>query len=184
VEMKEEFPELKLDAEYLRKLAERRGVSEAIYDITATLNRFVLVPRAKDPIYESLVERIERLVAEWRDRKIGEREAYQRLLALVEEASELERREKELEGLGLPREAFFVLSVLERHVGKSEELLEEVRDLWSRLEGAGKLFKGWNRKPSVLKEVMREIRRYLRKKLSSEGREEAYEEILKGLKEL
>jgi type I restriction enzyme R subunit len=180
VEMKEEFPELKLDAEYLRKLAEKKGVSEAVYDITATLNRFVLVPRAKDPIYEPLIEKIERLVGEWRNRKIEEKEAYQRLLELVQEASELERREKEL---GLEREAFFVLSVLERHLGKSRQLAEEIRGLWSELNQGGKLFKGWNRKSSVLKEVMREIRRYLRKKgLPMEEREAICDEISKGLK--
>jgi type I restriction enzyme R subunit len=180
VEMKEEFPELKLDAEYLRKLAEKKGVSEAVYDITATLNRFVLVPRAKDPIYEPLIEKIERLVGEWRNRKIEEKEAYQRLLELVQEASELERREKEL---GLEREAFFVLSMLERHLGKSRQLAEEIRGLWSELNQTGKLFKGWNRKSSVLKEVMREIRRYLRKKGLPMGEREAIcDEISKGLK--
>jgi type I restriction enzyme R subunit len=180
VEMKEEFPELKLDAEYLRKLGEKKGIGEAIYDITATLNRFVLVPRAKDPIYEPLIERIERLVNEWRNRKVTEKEAYQRLLELVQEASELERREKEL---GLEREAFFVLSVLEHHLGKSRQLAEEIRGLWSELNQTGKLFKGWNRKSSVLKEVMREIRRYLRKKgLPIEEREAICDEISKGLK--
>ena len=185
VKMKEEFPELKLDVEYLRKLAEKKGVSETLYDITATLNRFVLVPRAKDPIYEPLIKKIERLVTEWRSRKIEEREAYQRLLALVGEASELEKRERELEGLGITREAFFVLSVLERRLGKSKELLEEVRKVWSGLSQTGKLFEGWNRKPSVLREVVREIRRYLRKKgLPMEEREEICDEISKGLKSL
>ena len=185
VKMKEEFPELRLDLEYLKKLAEKRGVSEAIYDITATLNRFVLVPRAKDPIYEPLIKKIERLVTEWRSRKIEEREAYQRLLALVKEASDLERREEEMKRLGLSREAFFVLSVLERHLGKPEGLLQEVTSMFSGLNQAGKLFTGWNRKPSVLKEVVREIRRYLRKKrLPGERMDEICDEILKGLKSL
>ncbi|TDA29975.1 MAG: hypothetical protein DSO04_06675 [Hadesarchaea archaeon] len=185
VEMKEEFPELRLEVEYLRKLAEKKGVSEALYDAVIPLHRFVLVPRAKDPIYEPLIKKIERLVSEWRSRKIEEKEAYQRLLELVGEASELEKREREVEGLGLGREAFFILSVLERRLGRSEELLQEIKDLWSGLAQTGKLFEGWNRKPSVLREVMREVRRYLRKKgLPMEEREEICDEISKGLKGL
>jgi len=52
------------------------------------------------------------------------------------------------------------------------------------LEKSGKLFKGWNRKPTLLKEVGREIRKFLRKKLPLKERNEVYEKIIKGLKEL
>jgi len=67
-------------------------------------------------------------------------------------------------------------------LGKSEKLVGEVRSLWGGLEKSRKLFKGWNKKPTLLKEVGREIRKFLRKKLPLKERNEVYEKIIKGLK--
>lgn len=116
-----------------------------------------------------------------KEKKIDVREAYERLSELVKETQALERRQKEL---GLSEPEYFMLVAMEEKLGKSEKLIHEVRSLWQSLEKSGKLFPGWNRKPTIVKEVGKEIRRFLRKRLPLKERDEAHEKIVKGLREL
>jgi type I restriction enzyme R subunit len=182
IRMKEEFPALKLDEEYLHRLEKTYTTAEdRVYDMVFALNKYILVDRAQKPLYEPIARKVERIIRGWKDRKIDVREAYERLSELVKETHELEERRDELR---LSDQEYFLLVTLEEKLGRSEELVEEVKSLWSGLERSGKLFKGWNQKPSALKEVGREIRKFLRRKLPLKERNEVYEKIVKGLKEL
>jgi type I restriction enzyme R subunit len=182
IKMKEEFPVLKLDDEYLNKLQKAHpNIEDRVYDMVFALNKYVLVDRSKKPLYEPIARRVERAVRRWREKKIDVKEAYERLSEIFQDTRDLEKRKKELK---LPEPGYFLLVTLEKKLGRSKELVEEIRSLWENLEKSGKLFEGWNKKPSLLKEVGREIRKFLRKKLPLKERNEAYEEIRKGLKEL
>jgi len=183
IKMKEEFPALKLDEEYLHKLEKAHTTLEdRVYDMVFALNKYILVDRAQKPLYEPIARKVERIVSGWKEKKIDVKEAYKRLSEVIQENQELERRQKEL---GLSDPEYFMLVILEGKLGKSKELVGEVRSLWKDWEKSGKLFEGWNRKPTVLKEIGVEIRRFLRKKkLPLNERDEIYEKIVKGLKEL
>jgi len=181
VEMKEEFPRLKIDKEYLEKLQERfPKLEEQVTDLASSLHRFVCVERARRPIFESIAKKVERLVVQWRDQRMKAKEAYNRMLEVYREAMGLEERMKKLD---LPEPAYFLLTRFEEKFGRSKKLVEEVRELWKKWKTDGKIFDGWNRQPTVLKEIGRDIRRFLRKKkLSLRERDELYEEIVKGLR--
>ena len=176
--MKEEFPILKLDEEYAKKL---RGspIEDRVYDLAFALNRYVLVDKSQKPLYEPIARKVERIVRRWKEKKIDVKEAYKRLSEILQETQDLEKRQKDLK---LSEEEYFLLVALEEKLEKSEKLVEEVRSLWGGLEKSGRLFRGWNRKPTLLKEVGREIRKFLRKKLPLKERDEVYEKIIKGFK--
>jgi type I restriction enzyme R subunit len=181
IKMKEEFPVLKLDDEYLDRLQRAYpNLEDRVYDMLFALNKYVLVDRSKKPFYEPIARKVERIVRRWREKKIDVKEAYERLSGLIRDTRDLEKRKRELK---LPEPGYFLLVTLEEKLGRSKELVDEVRRLWQDLEKSGKLFEGWNKKPSLLKEVGREIRKFLRKKLPLKERNEAYEKIIKGLKE-
>ncbi len=180
VKMKEEFPVLKLDDEYLDKLGKvHSSMTDRVYDMVFALNKYVLVDRSQKLLYEPIARKVERIVRKWKEKKIDVKEAYERLSEIVHETQDLEKRQKELK---LSEPEYFLLVALEEKMGKSEKLIGEVKSLWGRLEKSEKLFKGWNKKPTILKEVGREIRKFLRKKLPLKERNEVYEKIIKGLK--
>jgi type I restriction enzyme R subunit len=183
IKMKEEFPILKLDADYLNNLRKvHSDIEDRVYDMVFALNRYVLVERSQKPLYEPIARKVERIVKEWKEKKVDVKEAYERLSEIVKETVDLGERQKKL---GLSDQEYFMLVALEEKLGKSRELLQEVKSLWSGWENSGKLFEGWNRKSTVLKEIGKDIRRFLRKKgLPFRERDELYEKIIKGLKEL
>lgn len=182
IKMKEEFPILKLDEEYLNKLGKvHASIADRVYDMVFALNKYVLVDRSQKLLYEPIARKVERIVRRWKEKKIDVKEAYERLSEIVRETQDLEKRQKELK---LSEEEYFLLVALEEKLGRSKKLVGEVRSLWGGLEKSGKLFKGWNKKPTLLKEVGREIRKFLRKKMPLKERNEVYEKIIKGLKEL
>jgi len=151
-----------------------------VTDLASSLHRFVCVERARRPIFESIAKKVERLVVQWRDQRMKAKEAYNRMLEVYREAMGLEERMKKLD---LPEPAYFLLTRFEEKFGRSKKLVEEVRELWKKWKTDGKIFDGWNRQPTVLKEIGRDIRRFLRKKkLSLRERDELYEEIVKGLR--
>lgn len=181
VKMKEEFPVLKLDDEYLDKLGKvHASMADRVYDMAFALNKYVLVDRSQKLLYEPIARKVERIVRRWKEKKIDVKEAYERLSEIVHETQDLEKRQKELKLSGAE---YFLLVTLEEKLGRSGKLVREVRSLWGGLEKSEKLFKGWNKKPTLLKEVGREIRKFLRKKLPLKERNEIYEKIIKGLKE-
>ena len=180
ITMKEEFPVLRLDEDYAKKLREAPiGEEDKVYDLAFALSRYVLVDKSQKPLYEPIARKVERIVREWKEKKIDVKEAYERLSEVLQETQDLEKRQKELK---LSEPEYFLLVTLEGRLRKPEKLVQEVRSLWEDLRKSEKLFEGWNRKPTVLKEVGREIRKFLRKKLPLKERDEVYEKIIKGLK--
>ncbi|GAI26176.1 unnamed protein product, partial [marine sediment metagenome] len=63
------LPEVSFDQKYLEELEEKvKSKKEKAANILFTLNKLVLVERHKNPIYESLVERVERLLELWKEK--------------------------------------------------------------------------------------------------------------------
>jgi|Deesub1362B_J571_1020462.scaffolds.fasta_scaffold00997_8 type I restriction enzyme R subunit len=183
--IKEEFPILRLDEDYLEKLSKAYGDAEAkIYDMIFTLNRYVLVDKASNPVYEPIAERVERIIKKWKQRKLAIEEAYSQLEKEVKNLIELEERKKRLK---LSEHEYLMLVVLEERLSKAEELIQDVKGFVQQLVEKGKLFQGWSRKSTTKKEVGRELMRFLRRfkdKLSFEDRKEIHEKIMQGFEEL
>jgi len=63
------LPEIAFDESYLKALEEKvKSRKEKAANILFTLNRLVLVERHRNPIYESLVDKVERLLELWKEK--------------------------------------------------------------------------------------------------------------------
>ncbi|RLF24475.1 MAG: hypothetical protein DRN01_06935, partial [Thermoplasmata archaeon] len=178
--IKEDFPILKLDENYLEKLEKTfPDLESRVSDMIFTLNKYILVDKSRNPIYESIADKVERIVKKWKERKTSIKETYENLRNIFHEIKESNKRKREL-ALSTPE--YYTLVILERKLGESEGLVKSVRELNKEIQE--KVFKGWSTKPSSLKEVGITVRRFLRKLPLSKGeRDELYEQIIKILKD-
>lgn len=152
------LPEVAFDEEYLRKLEERvKSKKEKAANILFTLNRLVLVERHRSPIYESLVDKVERLVELWREKTKDYERAYLEGVRIIREIDELSKRQKLLNFTDLE---YSMLLVLEMRLRDGDALVKEVRKLSERLEKY--IFPGWINQFTIRKEVEREVRKFIR----------------------
>jgi type I restriction enzyme R subunit len=160
-----ELPEIMLGPDYLKALEEKVKSKELeAASIVFALNRFVLVERGKNPIFESLAEKIERLVKHWRERLKGFKEIYEEGAALLEEVRVLEARQKQL---GFSRAEFASLLTLEAKLGKDRPLDKDVRELWRELKSG--FYPGWTEQSTGRKRVEQIVRTHLRKYIREGG---------------
>lgn len=67
--IQKDLPAIMFDENYLLNLEQKvKDTKEKAANIVFTLNRFVLTEKYKSPIYESLLDRVKRLMEMWRDR--------------------------------------------------------------------------------------------------------------------
>jgi len=180
--IKKEFPTLKLDEHYLEKLEKTFPDMESkVSDMVFTLNKYVLVDKYRNPVYESIADKVDRIIKNWKERKTTLKETYSNLKRIFQELKESTRRKRELH---LSDAEYYTLVILEeklKELGKTEELVEIVREMNKQIKE--KIFKGWSTKPSAVKEVGIIVRRYIRKlPLSKLERDELYDKIITMLK--
>ena len=157
-----------------------------ISDIAFTLTKFVLVDRARNPIYESIADKVERILKNWEDRKkandeISEefkKETYGGLKKAINEYVDSGRRQKELKLLPIE---YYILLILENNLGKDKKLIDDARELVCKIKD--KRFKGWTLQKSAVKDIGIIVRKAIRKyKISTTERDKIYEDIIKTLK--
>jgi len=152
------LPIVAFDEEYLMRLEKRvKSKKEKAANILFTLNRMVLVEKHRNPIYESLVEKVERLLELWKEKTKDYEKIYKEGVMAINEIKSLSERQK---SLGFSDLEYSLLLALEEKFGKDEKLLNEVRDLSERLKNY--MFPGWFNQPTVEKNVEREVRRFSR----------------------
>ena len=157
-ELEKELPAIAFDEEYLAKMEERvKSKKEKAANILFTLNRLVLVERHKSPIYESLADRVERLVELWREKTKDYERIYTQGVEIVGEINVLSERQR---SLGLSDLQYSMLLTLEGRLGTGNGLIKEVKGLWEGLKRH--MFPGWIHQPALRKEVERGVRRFSR----------------------
>jgi type I restriction enzyme R subunit len=148
------LPTIAFDQTYLEKLEEKiKNRKEKAANILFTLNRFVLVDRHRNPVYESLVEKVERLLEMWREKTRDYEMIYTEGAKTVGEIHQLFARQKSLHFSDLE---YAMLLELEKRL-KKDGFEKAVREISKRLEKY--MFLGWFNQVTVKKEVEREIRR-------------------------
>lgn len=149
-----------------------------ISDIAFTLKKYKLVDRGKNPIIESIVERVERLIQQRQENLRTAEEVYQELKQIIIELYDLKKRQIELD---LDEQQYNSLLVLEEWLGKSESLVNEIKYVFAEI--SPKMFKGWILKKSVTKNIGQLVRKKLRKyKFKQEELNEIYDKIMDILK--
>ncbi len=172
--IKENLPVIKFDEDYLTNLEKKiRGKKERAADIVFTLNKYVLVEKYKDPVYESVADKVEKIFRSWKERTANLSEIYSRSVDVVNEISTLRERQKKL---SMSDMEYSVLLVLEKDVGGIR--LEDIKILLENIKSS--MFKNWTIQASARKSVAQEIVRFLRKhQLTKEERDDIYEKIIR-----
>ena len=153
-----ELPEVSFDQKYLEKLEEKvKSKEEKAANILFTLNKLVLVERHKNPIYESLIDRVGRLLELWKEKTKDYERIYLEGRDIIKEISNLSDRQSTI---GFSDLEYSLLLVLEEKFGKKNELLNEIEDISNKLKIH--LFPGWFNQPTEEKNVEREVRKFTR----------------------
>ena len=132
--------------------------------VVFVLRNLVLVEKTGKPIYESLVEKVERLVEMWRMKVKDYDEIIKRGLECYKEAKKTDERQRKL---GLSDIEYAILLKIEETTGKIGGFEEMVKQLVNDI--GENLFEGWYAQETVKKYVERRIRRLVRKIKSQFG---------------
>jgi type I restriction enzyme, R subunit len=177
------LPEFSFDEKYLEKLEEKiKSTKEKAANILFALNKLILVERHKNPVYESLVKKVERLLELWKEKTKDYEKIYLEARNIFHEINSLSSRKKTL---GLSDIEYSLLLALEEKFGRKEELLSRIEEISRKLDDL--LFPGWFNQPTEEKRVEREVRRFLRKLkrkygISLEEMDELYKKFMEQIK--
>ena len=178
-----ELPKVSFDQKYLEELEEKvKSKEEKAANILFTLNKLILVERHKNPIYESLVERVERLLELWKEKTKDYKRIYTEGKDIINEINSLSDRQRMI---GFSDLEYSLLLVLEEKFGKKDELLNEIEDISNKLKIH--LFPGWFNQPTEEKNVEREVRKFtrgLKRKygITLEEMDELYKKLIEQIK--
>lgn len=160
-EIQKSLPILEFDEEYFRKLEQYvKNKEEKAANIVFTLNRFVLVDKFKNPVSESLSEKVQRLLELWKEKTKDYEKVYQEGIKVIKEFMELSKRQKEL---NLTKTEYSILLVLEDKFGEDKQLLDDIKELSVSLKEL--TYPGWTSQSTAQKEVEKTIRLFIRRYL-------------------
>jgi type I restriction enzyme R subunit len=158
-DLEKQLPSLKIDEDYFKRLEDASASKEEkAANIVFTLNRLVLVERHKNPVYESLVEKVERLIQLWKEKTKDFEKIYTEGMAVITGIENLSQRQKEL---GFTNLEYALLLTLEKDVSDNTDLTTEVKELSNLLNKHR--FEGWDLQPTARKSIERGLRRYMRR---------------------
>lgn len=175
------LPMITFDENYLKNLEEKiKSKEEKAANIVFTLNRFILVDRYRNPIYESVADKVERILKLWKEKTKDFEEIYIKGTEILREIEEKSRRKKEL---GLSDLEYSILLYFEDNFGETEHFKEEIERFYQRIKEEY-IFPGWISQASIRKKIERETRRFARQYVKKNGLkyekiEEIYRELIK-----
>jgi len=178
-----QYPTIQFDADYLKNLQEKiKTKEEKAANILFTLNRFVIIDKQRNPVYESLVEKVERILKLWKEKTKDFEKIYNESAQIYQEIQALQNRQKQLAFTNLQ---YATLLNMEKTLGTSTDFIKDAQELTTLLQPY--LFKGWQYQQTARKSVERETRVYLRKyirqnKLSIPAMEELYKKLIDSVK--
>jgi type I restriction enzyme R subunit len=163
------FPSIPFDENYIENLLEKiKAKEERVANIVFTLNRFVLVERHLNPVYESVAEKVERIIKAWKEKSKELEEIYKESVEALNTIQSLKVWQK---NLGLSDFEFSVLIFLKDKYGANAEIIEKIKDLCKKIKGS--IFEDWKVQRTVRKDIEKKIRESLRKlKLNKEERDD------------
>lgn len=153
-----ELPMIEFDENFLEKLEEKvKSKKEKAANILFTLQRMVLVDKHKSPIYESLVDRVEKMMKLWKQKTKDYELIYSEGVSAFDALNSLQSKQKEF---GLNDVEYAMLLSLEQDLGEEEKLVDKVKELSSQLKES--MFSGWVLQTTARKGIERDIRRFVR----------------------
>ncbi|MEM3719182.1 MAG: hypothetical protein QXD45_04080, partial [Candidatus Bathyarchaeia archaeon] len=164
-EIERQYPTIQFDANYLKNLQEKiKTKEEKAANILFTLNRFIIIDKHRNPIYETLTEKVERILKLWKEKTKDYEKIYNEAAQIVNEIQQLQTRQKQLNFTDLQ---YAILLTLEQTLPPTKDITQDVNELTTLLQPY--LFKGWQTQPTTRKTIERETRKYLRKYIKQHG---------------
>jgi len=158
-EIERQYPTIQFDANYLKNLEEKiKTKEEKAANILFTLNRFIIIDKHRNPIYETLTERVERILKLWKEKTKDYEKIYNEAAQIVNEIQQLQARQNQLAFTNMQ---YAILLTLEQKLGPDKNLIQDVQELTALLQPL--MFKGWQTQPTTRKIIERQTRKYLRK---------------------
>lgn len=130
-------------------------------NLVFALNRFVLVDQHKNPIYESLINRVEALVNKWRERvkeNADITEVLKDAQKISNEIVSLQSKQREL-GLSDVQMATWLAIKINLDIDTDEELLKEMKSLFDELSDV--MIPGWTKNAELRKSVETKLRQFI-----------------------
>jgi type I restriction enzyme R subunit len=153
------LPVIEFGPDYLKALEEKiADKREKAANIVFTLNRFVLVDRHQTPVYESLLERVEKIIRAWKEKSRDYEAIYRDGAAIIREMQALDA---ERNRLGLSDFEYSMLLKIEKTWGADPKLIDDIRQLSEDLKKS--MFPGWISQVSAKKGIEQDIRRFVRR---------------------
>lgn len=157
-ELEKDLPVFVFDEFYLEKLEKKvKSREEKAANILFTLNRFVLVDRHKNPVFESIADKVERLLKLWKEKSKNYELIFTEGTEAIHDMHKMLARQKALDFSDME---YAVLIELERKVPEAKELVNQIKNFSSTISPS--LFSGWIHQVTAKKEVEREVRRFVR----------------------
>ena len=179
-----QYPTIEFDADYLINLQEKlKTKEERAANILFTLNRFVIIDKQRNPVYEGLAAKVERLLNLWKEKTKNFDKIYNEGAEIFQQIQARQARQKQLQFSNLQ---YAILLNMEKALPNNGDLTKDTQELASLLQPY--LFKGWQYQQTAKKAVEQETRRYLRRKYVSQNHltlaemDSLYEKIIDDVK--
>jgi type I restriction enzyme R subunit len=182
-QIERQYPTIQFDENYLKNLQEKaKTKQEKAANILFTLNRFIIIDKHRNPIYETLTDRVERILKLWKEKTKDYKKIYNQAAQIVNEINKLESRKNELRFSNLQ---YSILLNMEQKLGTDKNLIQDTQELTAKLQP--QMFKGWQTQQTTRKTIEREVRKYLRKYIKKYGLslsdlETLYQKIMESVK--
>jgi type I restriction enzyme R subunit len=158
-ELNSGLPVITFDADYLKNLEEKvKSREEKAANIMFDLQRYILVEKNQSPVYETLAERVERLIELWREKTKDYDRIYQEGSSIWNDAMAMQARQKRL---GLKNMEYALLLVIEQSLGEGDKHLDEIRELSEEIDRIA--YPGWGIQATAIKSAERIVRQFCRR---------------------
>lgn len=152
-----------IDEDFIKRISEEAASKEyKTSNFVFALNKFVLVDQHKNPIYESLIEKVEKLVKEWRERIIRNEDVTEQLQESEHILNEINDVKKKKDEFNLSDEEMAAWLVLKSQLGIDEsdqDLITQIKGLFDDLEQIK--IPGWTKNAELKKAVETKLRQFL-----------------------
>lgn len=152
-----------IDEDFVKRISEEVASKEyKASNFVFALNKFVLVDQHKNQIYESLIDRVDKLVKDWRAR-IGENKDISEQLSSAQEIlTEINDVQKKKDEFGLSDEEMAAWLVIKSQLEIKEndvDLIKQIRELFDDLDKLK--IPGWTKNTELRKSVETKLRQFL-----------------------
>ena len=157
-----ELPGVMYDEKHMEELLKSGNAGEEkAASIIFALRKYVLVEKAKNPIYEALAERVRRLIHEWQENILHYDGIIIKGIEIFREKTAIEDKQKEL---GMDNIEYAVFVNLTGKGLEEEEAVETIKEIKSSINEQGGFMLDYISNPEIRKIISQIVRRIFRRK--------------------